>query len=83
LKHIAFVSVHGCPLAVLGSKSAGGMNVYIRALAQGLGRLGFAVDIFTRRHGSGEPAINAIDANVRIVHIDAGPEGCERSHRPH
>ena len=74
MKRIAFVSVHGCPLAVLGSKSAGGMNVYIRALAQGLGRLGFAVDIFTRRHGSGEPAINAIDANVRIVHIDAGPE---------
>ncbi len=50
------------------------MNVYIHALAQGLGRLGFAVDIFTRCHGSDEPAVNPIDANVRVVHIDAGPE---------
>ncbi|MBI4312631.1 MAG: glycosyltransferase [Chloroflexi bacterium] len=50
------------------------MNVYIRALAQGLGRQGFAVDIFTRCHGSDEPLVNPLDANTRVIHIDAGPE---------
>ncbi|MBI4340284.1 MAG: glycosyltransferase [Chloroflexi bacterium] len=78
MQRIAFISVHGCPLAPLGARSAGGMNVYLRALAQGLGRLGFAVDIFTRAHGSDEPAINPLDDNVRIIHLDAGPAGAPK-----
>ncbi|MBI2170425.1 MAG: glycosyltransferase [Chloroflexi bacterium] len=74
MKRIAFISVHGCPMALLGARSAGGMNVYVRALAQALGRMGFAMDIFTRCHGSGEPLINPLDEHTRVIHIEAGPQ---------
>ena len=45
---IAMLSVHTCPLATLGGKETGGMNVYVRELARELGRRGLAVDVFTR-----------------------------------
>ena len=41
---IAMLSVHTCPLATLGGKDTGGMNVYVRELARELGRRGGAVD---------------------------------------
>ena len=72
-QRIAFVSVHGCPLARLGARSTGGMNVYIRHLAEGLGRLGFQVDVFTRAHGHGEPEIVELDETTRVIHLEAGP----------
>ena len=31
---VALLSAHTCPLAVLGGKEAGGMNVYVRELAR-------------------------------------------------
>ncbi|PYN91419.1 MAG: glycosyltransferase family 1 protein, partial [Candidatus Rokuibacteriota bacterium] len=45
---VAMVSVHTCPLAALGGKETGGMNVYVREVARELGRMGAEVDIFTR-----------------------------------
>ena len=45
---IAMLSVHSSPLAALGGKEAGGMNVYVRELSRELGRRGIGVDIFTR-----------------------------------
>ena len=51
---IAMLSVHTCPLAALGGKETGGMNVYVREVARALGRLGFGIDVFTR---SQDPAI--------------------------
>ena len=45
---IAMLSVHTCPLATLGGKDTGGMNVYVRELARELGRRGVAVDVFVR-----------------------------------
>ena len=45
---IAMLSVHTCPLATLGGKETGGMNVYVRDLSRELGRRGFLVDVFTR-----------------------------------
>ena len=45
---IAMISVHTCPLAVLGGKESGGMNVYVRELTRELGRQGNGVDVFTR-----------------------------------
>jgi len=37
-----------CPLATLGGKETGGMNVYVRELSRELGRQGKQIDIFTR-----------------------------------
>jgi len=47
---IAMLSVHTCPLATLGGKDTGGMNVYVRDLSRELGRRGFFVDVFTWAH---------------------------------
>lgn len=73
MHRIALISVHGCPLAELGTKNSGGMNVYVKELAQGLDRLGFRVDIFTRNHKHSGDEAYEFDENARVVHIDAGP----------
>jgi len=39
------LSVHTCPLATLGGKETGGMNVYVRDLSRELGRRGFLVGV--------------------------------------
>ena len=41
------LSVHTCPLATLGGKETGGMNVYVRDLSAELARQGHQVDIYT------------------------------------
>ncbi|MGB1288836.1 MAG: glycosyltransferase, partial [Aggregatilineales bacterium] len=73
LKRIAMLSVHTSPLAPMGGKKTGGMNVYIRELARELGSQGIQVDIFTRRSSHDEAAIEyGIGENVRLIYIDAG-----------
>lgn len=58
----------------MGGKKTGGMNVYIRELAQELGGRGIAVDIFTRRTSQQEPEIDhGIGENVRVIYLNAGP----------
>ena len=37
---IAMLSYHTCPLATLGGKDTGGMNVYVRDLTRQLGQMG-------------------------------------------
>jgi len=74
IQRIAFLSVHTSPLAPMGGKKTGGMNVYIRELAQELGSRGIQVDVFTRRTSLSEPAIdNRLGPNVRVVYLNAGP----------
>ena len=51
---VAMLSVHTCPLAALGGKETGGMNVYVRELARELGRMGVEVDVFTRSQNRSE-----------------------------
>jgi D-inositol-3-phosphate glycosyltransferase len=70
---IAFLSVHTCPLAKLGGKETGGMNVAIKALSQELGRLGVQIDIFTRLTHPSIPKIVSFAPNVRVIHVAAGP----------
>lgn len=70
---IAMLSVHTCPLAVLGGKEAGGMNVYVRELGKELGRRGLEVDIFTRSQNPITTFTHNLGQNVRIIHLPAGP----------
>lgn len=67
------LSVHTCPLAVLGSKEAGGMNVYVRELSRELGRRGIQVDVFTRTQSPITPLTHTLSENARIIHLPAGP----------
>ncbi|HUN22690.1 MAG TPA: glycosyltransferase [Anaerolineales bacterium] len=72
---IAMLSVHTCPLATLGGKETGGMNVYVRDLARELGRQGIGVDVFTRSQDEHEPHLkHDLGFGNRVFHIPAGPE---------
>jgi D-inositol-3-phosphate glycosyltransferase len=72
---IALLSVHTCPLATLGGKETGGMNVYVRELARDLGKRGMAVDVYTRSQDSRIKRISTRLGNrVRVIHLPAGPE---------
>ena len=73
LRRVASISVHTSPLANLGGKDAGGMNVYVRELSCHVAALGLPVDIFTRRTSSETPEIQTICENVNLVTISAGP----------
>lgn len=75
IHRVAMISVHTCPLATLGGKETGGMNVYVRDLSRELGRQGIAVDCFTRSQNPDVPRIRRdLGANVRVIHLPAGPE---------
>jgi D-inositol-3-phosphate glycosyltransferase len=73
--NIAMLSYHTCPLATLGGKDTGGMNVYVRDLTRELGRLGLHVDVFTRSQDEHVPhVLHDLGFGNRVVHIPAGPE---------
>ncbi|MDD2922504.1 MAG: glycosyltransferase [Anaerolineales bacterium] len=72
---IAMLSYHTCPLATLGGKDTGGMNVYVRDLTCELGRMGIHVDVFTRSQDEHVPhVLHDLGYGNRVVHITAGPE---------
>ena len=70
---LALLSVHGCPVARLGEKDSGGMNVYVLQIARELGRLGNTVDVYTRYQDPSDPQIVEIGENARVIHLKAGP----------
>lgn len=70
---VAFLSEHASPLALRGSQDAGGQNVYVDEVSRNLGRLGYAVDIFTRRDDPRLPEVVDWAPGVRIVNLRAGP----------
>jgi D-inositol-3-phosphate glycosyltransferase len=73
--NIAMLSYHTCPLATLGGKDTGGMNVYVRDLTRELGRQGIHVDVFTRSQDEHVPhVLHDLGYGNRVVHIPAGPE---------
>ena len=74
-RRIAMLSVHACPLAKLGGRDSGGMNVYVRELARTLGRSGTQVDVFTRWREKYDPRIQQLGPNARVIHIESGPMG--------
>lgn len=72
---IAVLSYHTCPLAILGGKDTGGMNVYVRDLTKELGRMGIHVDVFTRSQDEHVPhVLHDLGYGNRVVHVTAGPE---------
>ena len=69
------LSVHACPLAKLGGRDSGGMNVYVRELARDLGARGIEVDVFTRWRERYDPRIQQLAPNARVIHVESGPIG--------
>jgi mannosylfructose-phosphate synthase len=72
-RRILMISTHGYVAAEpeLGRPDTGGQVVYVLRLSESLARLGYRVDIMTRRF-EGQPAIEPIGDRVRIVRIPAG-----------
>ncbi len=80
--NIAMLSVHTCPLAALGGKETGGMNVYVRELARELSARGHCVDIFTRSQDARVPhEVPGLEIGARVFHVPAGPEEPYNKHR--
>ncbi len=73
MRTIAIISEHASPLADLGGVDSGGQNVYVAQIAKNLARLGFQVDIFTRRDDKALPEIYDWTDHIRVVHVPAGP----------
>ena len=57
IRRVAFLSLHTSPMEQPGSGDAGGMNVYIRALAAALAETGVEVEIFTRSTSAAQAAV--------------------------
>jgi len=75
MKNVAMISYHTCPLATLGGKDTGGMNVYVRELTRHLGQAGVHVDVFTRSQDEHVPhVLHDLGYGNRVVHVPAGPE---------
>ncbi len=67
---LAFISVHTSPLAPLGLRKSGGMNVYIHELARELGSRGHQIDIFTYRALPNMPEIDeSIGPGARVISL--------------
>jgi D-inositol-3-phosphate glycosyltransferase len=72
---IAMLSVHSSPLGELGTQDTGGMSVYIREVAEELGRRGHRVDIFTRLQDTRADRTVRLAEKVRLIHLRAGANG--------
>lgn len=76
---VAMISIHSCPMAILGGPDSGGMNVYIKELSRQLGNLGIAVDVFTRMKSPALSRIVPLGPSARVIHLPAGEIGpCEK-----
>ncbi|HXW01308.1 MAG TPA: glycosyltransferase, partial [Anaerolineae bacterium] len=74
INHIAMLSVHTSPLATLGGKETGGMNVYVRDLTLELSRRGIEVDVYTRSQDPTLPRVQKLGEYGRVIQVKAGPE---------
>ena len=72
--NIAMISFHTCPLATQEGKETGGMNVYVLELSRALARLDHHVDIYTRSHEINDTPVTAVEPNLRVMHLAAGPQ---------
>jgi glycosyltransferase involved in cell wall biosynthesis len=71
---IALISDHGDPAAEIGKEEAGGQNVYVRQVGEALAKLGWQVDMFTRKANAQDAAIVQHTPHCRTIRLVAGPE---------
>jgi D-inositol-3-phosphate glycosyltransferase len=64
--------MHTSPTASLGQNGNGGLNVYVREVANAFSDRGIATDIFTRRQSPDDPAIESLASLSRVIYLPAG-----------
>ena len=70
---VAVLAVHTSPIDQPGTGDSGGMNVYIRSVAERLAGQGIEVDLFTRCRGGATHDVREIAPGIRVVSAKAGP----------
>ena len=82
VKRVAVIAYHTSPLDEPGVGDAGGMTIYVRALACALSERGVSTDIFTRAI-SDIGRIVELAPGVRVISVEAGPVGrLEKERQP-
>ena len=71
---IALISEHGDPAADIGREEAGGQNVYVRQVGEALAKLGWQVDMFTRKTKADDATIVQHSPHCRTIRLTAGSE---------
>ncbi|MFZ2226528.1 MAG: glycosyltransferase [Candidatus Moraniibacteriota bacterium] len=71
---ILLISDHADPLAEIGSKEAGGQNIYVFYLAKFLCKLGILVDVYTRWDRKNKKEVVKFNNHLRIIRVKAGPK---------
>ncbi len=71
-RRIALISVHGDPAIEFGKEEAGGQNVYVRNVGEALARLGWQVDMYTRKVSAAQEEIVQHMPNCRTIRFSAG-----------
>ncbi len=72
-ERIVLISVHGDPAIEVGKEEAGGQNVYVRHVGEALAKLGWKVDMFTRKVNAQQDDIVEHTENCRTIRLKAGP----------
>lgn len=67
LPTVALISVHSDP-----ANETGSQNVYVRQLGEALSRLGWRVDMFTRKTNASQSDLVQHNANCRTIRLDVG-----------
>lgn len=67
LPSVALISVHSDP-----ANETGSQNVYVRQLGEALSRLGWRVDMFTRKTNVNQSNLVQHNANCRTIRLDVG-----------
>jgi D-inositol-3-phosphate glycosyltransferase len=71
-RRIAVISMHTSPTASLGQNGNGGLNVYVREVANAFSERGIATDIFTRRQTPDDPLVDQLAPLSRVIYLPAG-----------
>jgi len=71
---VLLISDHADPLVEIGSKEAGGQNIYVFYLAKFLCKLGLSVDVYTRWDRKNKKEIINFNNNLRVIRVKAGPK---------
>ncbi|MGO1948211.1 MAG: D-inositol-3-phosphate glycosyltransferase [Mycobacteriaceae bacterium] len=80
---VAMISMHTSPLEQPGIGDAGGMNVYVRNVAEHLVSHGVEVDVFTRATRASQGEVVDVSPGLRVINCVAGPfEGLPKESLP-
>jgi len=71
--NLLVISFHTCPLSPLGTESAVGMNVYISKLSIALEKLGFSIDIITKKHRECTEDVVYLSKQTKVIHLSSIP----------